>query len=147
MCMRELLRRDAKWKYFMNPAASELPLVTVDEMENTLRAIGGNIVESYPFPKSNMHRLRDHPVPWRNGANQVCAGCPICAWTRLCYVDFTLEFSAVCPILILADGNFSEEAWNLWKMVEYSKQGQPNQPKCKKYMWQWHPLNIIFLAM
>ena len=71
MCMRELLRRDAKWKYFMNPAASELPLVTVDEMENTLRAIGGNIVESYPFPKSNMHRLRDDPVSWRIGANQV----------------------------------------------------------------------------
>ena len=71
MCMRELLKRDADWKYFMNPAASELPLVTVEEMEETLRNIGGSIVESYKFPPSNMHRLRDDPVSWRIGANQV----------------------------------------------------------------------------
>ena len=71
MCMRELLRRDADWRYFLNPAASELPLVTVEEMENTLRHIGGSIVESYPLPKGNMHRLRDHPVTWRTGGNQV----------------------------------------------------------------------------
>ena len=73
------MKRDADWKYFLNPAASELPLVTVEEMEDTLRNIGDSIVESYPFPKSNMHRLRDHPVPWRIGSNQVGkgpGGCP-----------------------------------------------------------------------
>ena len=75
MCMRELLRRDAHWKYFLNPAASELPLVTVEEMEDTLAHMamaegGGSVVESYPFPKSNMHRLRDHPLPWRTGPDQ-----------------------------------------------------------------------------
>ena len=75
MCMRELLRRDADWRYFLNPAASELPLVTVEEMENTLRHIGGSIVESYPLPKGNMHRLRDHPVTWRTGGNQVKICC------------------------------------------------------------------------
>lgn len=77
MCMRELLRRDARWKYFLNPAASELPLVTVEEMEDTLAHMamagggGSSVVESYPFPKSNMHRLRDHPLPWRTGPDQV----------------------------------------------------------------------------
>ena len=73
MCMRELLRRDARWRYFLNPAASELPLVTVEEMEDTLAHMEdmGSVVESYPFPNSNMHRLRDHPLPWRTGPNQV----------------------------------------------------------------------------
>ena len=65
MCMRELLRRDARWRYFLNPAASELPLVTVEEMEATLAGMGGlSVVES------NMHRLRDHPLPWRTGPGQ-----------------------------------------------------------------------------
>ena len=71
MCMRELLKRDADWKYFLNPAASELPLVTVEEMENTLKNVGKSIVESYTFPTGNQHRLRDHPIPWRFGPNQV----------------------------------------------------------------------------
>ena len=71
MCMRELLKRDAAWKYFLNPAASELPLVTVEEMESTLKTIGKSIVESYTFPPGNNHRLHDHPLPWRFGPNQV----------------------------------------------------------------------------
>ena len=70
MCLRELLKRDAKWKYYMNPAASELPLVTVEEMENTLRSIGDNIAESYTFPPGNVNRLQEHPLPWRTGPNQ-----------------------------------------------------------------------------
>ena len=70
MCLRELLKRDAKWKYYMNPAASELPLVTVEEMESTLRSIGDNIAESYTFPPGNVNRLQEHPLPWRTGPNQ-----------------------------------------------------------------------------
>ena len=73
MCLRELLRRDASWKYYVNPAASELPLVTVEDMENTLRSIGDNIAESYTFPPGNVNRLKDHPWVWRTGPNQV--GC------------------------------------------------------------------------
>ena len=62
----------------MNPAASELPLVTVEEMENTLRSIGDNIAESYAFPPGNVNRLQEHPLPWRTGPNQVRRRSPIC---------------------------------------------------------------------
>ena len=78
MCLRELLKRDARWKYYMNPAASELPLVTVEEMENTLRSIGDNIAESYTFPPGNVNRLQEHPIPWRTGPNQVRIPFTIC---------------------------------------------------------------------
>ena len=37
--MRELLERDKEWKFFMNPAASELPLMPVGDIEELVREI------------------------------------------------------------------------------------------------------------
>ena len=40
--MRELLERDKEWKFFMNPAASELPLMPVGDIEELVRERGGS---------------------------------------------------------------------------------------------------------
>jgi hypothetical protein len=37
MCLRELKRTDDKWKYFLNTAGSEMPLMSIAEMEFNLR--------------------------------------------------------------------------------------------------------------
>ena len=42
ICMRELLERDKEWKFFMNPAASELPLMPVGDIEELVRERGGS---------------------------------------------------------------------------------------------------------
>ena len=37
ICIRELLGRDKQWDFYMNPAASELPLMAVGEIEDLVR--------------------------------------------------------------------------------------------------------------
>jgi hypothetical protein len=37
MCLRELKRTDEKWKYFLSTAGSEMPLMSIGEMEFKLR--------------------------------------------------------------------------------------------------------------
>ena len=37
ICIRELLERDKEWDFYMNPAASELPLMAVGEIEDLVR--------------------------------------------------------------------------------------------------------------
>ena len=37
ICIRELLGRDKEWDFYMNPAASELPLMAVGEIEDLVR--------------------------------------------------------------------------------------------------------------
>ena len=37
ICMRELLMRDEKWEFYLNPASSELPLMAVGEIEELVR--------------------------------------------------------------------------------------------------------------
>ena len=47
LCIRELLKRNAEWKFYMNHASSELPLITVEEMETFLRSRNRSIIDSY----------------------------------------------------------------------------------------------------
>ena len=45
--MRELLLRDKKWEFYLNPASSELPLMAVGEIEELARIVGGSIIDNY----------------------------------------------------------------------------------------------------
>ncbi len=65
MCMRELLRTDKNWKYFLTPASTELPLMTMEETVRTLRKNGKDILEVYPIPDVDLYRLDEHPQPMR----------------------------------------------------------------------------------
>ena len=56
MCMRELLRTDKHWKYFLNPAATELPLITIEQMERLFRESGEDWVEVWKIHKLDEHR-------------------------------------------------------------------------------------------
>ena len=47
ICTRELLERDTEWKFYMNHASSELPLITVEEMENLLWSLKRSVIDSY----------------------------------------------------------------------------------------------------
>ena len=47
LCIRELLNRNAEWKFYMNHATSELPLITVEEMETFLWSKNRSIIDSY----------------------------------------------------------------------------------------------------
>jgi hypothetical protein len=65
MCMREMLRRDKKWKFFLGPAATEMPLVTIDEMEERLRSIGKSVIEAYNVPTADHYRFITEPIAIR----------------------------------------------------------------------------------
>ena len=44
----------ADWKYFLNTAGSELPLVSIDEMS---KRINGSVIESFLLPSYNQFRI------------------------------------------------------------------------------------------
>jgi hypothetical protein len=65
MCMREMLSRDKKWKFFLGPAATEMPLVTIEEMGERLRSIGKSVVEAYNVPRADHNRFKTVPMLFR----------------------------------------------------------------------------------
>jgi hypothetical protein len=65
MCMREMLKREQKWKFFLGPAATEMPLVTIEEMEEKLKGIGKSVVEAYNVPVFDLKRFNLVPMPFR----------------------------------------------------------------------------------
>jgi hypothetical protein len=58
MCLRELSNRDSKWEFYVNPASSELPLMTAEEMARTLRETGDSIVDSFKNSNQGRHKKR-----------------------------------------------------------------------------------------
>ena len=47
ICIRELLERDSNWRFYMNHASSELPLIPVEEMDKFLRSLKRSVIDSY----------------------------------------------------------------------------------------------------
>ena len=65
ICMRQLLKLDREWKYFLNPASTEMPLMTIEETVNVLMANGKDILEVYPIPEQDFHRFDEIPLAMR----------------------------------------------------------------------------------
>ena len=57
MCLRQLLERNNEWKFWTNPAASEMPILAVEEMSATLRDSGESIVVSSNNTNPQRHKL------------------------------------------------------------------------------------------
>ena len=57
LCMEELRDRDQRWKVFLNPAGSEIPIKTASETVEFLTKFNLNIVDSEPFPQTNRDRI------------------------------------------------------------------------------------------
>ena len=49
------MARDARWKYYMNPAATELPTSPVEVMEKVLISHNNNIIDSFKNAWTNRH--------------------------------------------------------------------------------------------
>ena len=59
-CIRHLTEKDMKWKMFLNPAGSELPLRSIDDIRKSLKAASkfGSAVDILPVPKGNTQRFK-----------------------------------------------------------------------------------------
>ena len=57
MCLRQLLERNQEWKFWTNPAASEMPILAVEEMSATLRDIGESVVDSFKNSNPKRHKV------------------------------------------------------------------------------------------
>lgn len=57
-CLEHMMRIDKKWKYFMNNAGTELPIVPYSTIEATAkRANGQNVMEGEPIPQEFEERI------------------------------------------------------------------------------------------
>ena len=57
MCLRQLLERNQEWKFWTNPAASEMPIQAVEDMSATLRDIGESVIDSFKNPNLGRHKV------------------------------------------------------------------------------------------
>ena len=57
MCLRQLLERNQEWKFWTNPAASEMPILAVEDMSATLRDIGESVIDSFKNPNLGRHKF------------------------------------------------------------------------------------------
>ena len=57
MCLRQLLERNQEWKFWTNPAASEMPILAVEDMSATLRDIGESVIDSFKNPNLGRHKV------------------------------------------------------------------------------------------
>ena len=57
MCLRQLLERNEEWKFWTNPAASEMPILAVEDMSATLRDIGESVIDSFKNPNLGRHKV------------------------------------------------------------------------------------------
>ena len=71
MCVRELRRRDGRWRFFVaTESPGDLPLMSIDETENYVKFVGNDIIESHILPDEDMWRLQRTPVRRRVGPGE-----------------------------------------------------------------------------